>query len=157
MRPSSGVPPGRLYYGSIVALLLGTALAVVLFIQPSETAGDAPLRPLVLTPTAPVALNPGQPGIATTPPPGGAPTTPLQASPTQPAAAAQTPTPTRTAAAGTAGEYTVVAGDTLSSICERVKPAAMSLSDCIDRVVSLNNLSGPNAIISVGQRLSVPQ
>ena len=52
--------------------------------------------------------------------------------------------------------YTVVSGDTLSAICERQKPASMTVPDCIDRVVALNNLEDANDI-QPGQKLLIPR
>jgi hypothetical protein len=37
-----------------------------------------------------------------------------------------------------------------------VKPASMSVSECVDRVVTLNRLSSPSEI-SIGQQLTVPR
>jgi hypothetical protein len=37
-----------------------------------------------------------------------------------------------------------------------VKPASMSVSECVDRVVTLNKLSSSGEI-SIGQQLTVPQ
>jgi hypothetical protein len=73
---------------------------------------------------------------------------------TTPAAGATAPASTP-ASTGGVGEVEVRSGDTLSAICERVKPTAMSVTDCVEQVVRLNNLSSANAI-SVGDKLKVP-
>jgi nucleoid-associated protein YgaU len=182
LNPGSGVPSFTLYRGSLLALLIGTAVAVWLIVQPSggESSANQALRPQLVTPTAvaravgggtpgapqltPLASAPGAtPGAqpATTPgvPPAGTPrppgTTPTPggtpAAGATPGAAGGTPAP----AAGT-GSYTVVSGDTVSSICNQVKPASMSVSECVDRVVTLNRLSSPSEI-SIGQQLTVPR
>jgi hypothetical protein len=161
MHPASGLPSFTLYRGSLLALLIGTALAIWLLVQPNKTEGESALRPVVLTPTA-AARGTGQaggtppaqgtrpsgatvPAANTTPPPGA----------TQPAAAAGAATATAAAGAGI-GEVVVSSGDTIGSICERVKPTTMTVPDCVERVVALNNLANANDI-SVGNRLRVPQ
>lgn len=190
LNPGSGVPSFTLYRGSLLALLIGTAVAVWLIVQPSggDTSANQALRPQLVTPTAvaravggatpgappaqtpgapqatplagasgatpgaPPATTPGAPPAGTPRPPGATPgpgTTPAPAG--TPGAAGGTPAP----AAGT-GSYTVVSGDTLSSICNQVKPASMSVSECVDRVVTLNRLSSSGEI-SIGQQLTVPR
>lgn len=159
LQPSGGVPSFSLYRGSLLALLVGTALAVWLLVQPTGSEGDSGLRPIVLTPTSAAARNPApaatQPAINVTP----VPTTPGAGTPTAQPRVTGTTTPLTAGTPTTpsaAGDYTVVSGDTLSSICEKVKPAGMSVSDCVDQVVRLNNLANANDL-SVGQRLRVPR
>jgi hypothetical protein len=155
--PASGLPSFTLYRGSLLALLVGTALAIWLLVQPNSTQGESALRPVVLTPTAPArgATQPatgGAPAGATRP--AGATAVAGNSTPgaTQPAAA---PPAASTPAAGV-GEVEVRSGDTISSICERVKPAAMTVPDCVERVVALNGLANANDI-SIGNKLKVPQ
>jgi len=187
LHPASGVPSFTLYRGSLLALLIGTALAVYFIFQTPGSESSSAVKPIVLTPTA-VARN----GVATTPGAGGANgvITPLvpagtpggsatPAAATTPAAGATpgalttpaagaTPSTAATSAAGTTPAtgttpaastttYTVVSGDNLTSICQSVKPASMSTSDCVDRIVALNKLSSSNASISIGQVLTVPK
>jgi hypothetical protein len=190
LHPSSGVPSFTLYRGSLLALLIGTAIAAWLILQPSNGESSTALKPVVLTPTA-VARGPaggtppanqtvvtaGSPVPGTTPPvvattPGapttpaanttppaattpGANTTPPAGTPAAGATPAGTPRPA-TPAAGT-GSYTVVSGDSLTSICQSVKPASMSTSDCVDRIVALNNFKSANDSIAIGQQLTVPK
>ena len=150
LEPASGVPSFTLYRGSLLALLIGTGLAVWLLVQPTggESGG---LRPQVVTPTSVAQIAPTQPPGQQ---PAGQPTTaPVQAT-TAPAGSA-TPRPTNTAAApANTREYTVASGDTVSSICESTKPSSMTLSDCIDRVRTLNDLTDDE--ISVGDKLIIP-
>lgn len=148
LEPASGVPSFTLYRGSLLALLVGTALAVYLLIQPSGGQEQGALAPVVITPTTTAAAN-RTPPAAQTP-----------AATASPGAAAPTATRTGTPPSGTpapAGtkEYTVKSGDTLSAICEREKPASMTVPDCIDRVVALNTLTNANDI-QPGQRLLLP-
>jgi Tfp pilus assembly protein FimV len=159
LEPASGLPSFTLYRGSLLVLLVGTVLAVWLILQPPGNNTNAAIGPLLVTPT-PV---PTQAGVATTP--GAQQTAGPQQTPgaQQTPGTQQSPAPTATRATGTAtpangggsGTYTVVSGDTLSSICEKVKPASMSNSDCVDRIRSLNSLSGDG--ISIGQVLQVPK
>jgi hypothetical protein len=157
LHPASGLPSFTLYRGSLLALLIGTALAIWLLVQPNTTEGESALRPVVLTPTAqPRASAPAgvtQPAGATRPPGATAPANPTAAGATQPAGT--TPAAGTPGAAGI-GEVEVRSGDTISSICERVKPASMTVPDCVERVVALNNLANANDI-SVGNKLRVPQ
>ena len=164
LEPASGVPSFTLYRGSLLALLVGTALAVWLLVQPGTSDGEVS-RPQVVTPTAVVAAGGGTttaqtPQANTTPaantsPTSGAATQPAGTTATRPATTA-TPASGTTPGAGGSTNYTVVAGDTLGAICEKVRPASMTNADCIAQIVSLNALSSVNATISIGQTLRVP-
>jgi len=138
LEPAGGVPSFTLYRGSLLALLIGTALAVWLLIQPSGSEGEGGIQPVVITPTTTLATGtqtPGatQPAVQTQPP--GATTTPA-------AGVTRTATPTAgTPAPGGTAEYTVVSGDTLSAICERQKPASMTVPDCIETASSRSTTS----------------
>jgi hypothetical protein len=167
MQPSTGVPSFSLYRGSLLALLVVTALAVWLIVQPSSSEGDDTALVPVVTPTAAVAG--GQPtSAAGTPAPGttaaatGTPGTPVTTGTGTPPAGTTTPRPTGTVQAtpplsgtpGTvSGAYTVVSGDTLSGICSAQRPA-LSNADCVASIRSLNNLS--TDALSVGQSLRLP-
>ena len=173
LHPASGVPSFTLYRGSLLALLIGTAVAVWLIVQPggSESSSQA-LRPPVISPTAVARSGAGAPQTlvpvpgtpqTTTGTPGATGTqSPANTIP-GPAGTPGAPPPGATPAAGATpppaantGSYTVVSGDSLSSICSQVKPASMSVTECVDRVVSLNRLAD-SASISVGQTLTVPR
>ena len=150
LEPASGVPSFTLYRGSLLALLVGTALAVYLLIQPSSGDEGSGFQPVVVTPTTTAAANQtpaaGQTPSGTTTP--GAATSPTATRTGTPVSGTPPPSGTK--------EYTVVSGDTLSAICERQKPASMTVPDCVERVVALNSLANANDI-SVGQKLLVPQ
>jgi LysM repeat protein len=152
LQPASGVPSFSLYRGSLLALLIGAALAVWLLVQPTSSEGDSVPRPTVLTPTSAAAVAPTQ-GASGTQPAGN--TTPGAATTGTPAAstprAAGTGTPT-TPAAG-AGQYTVQAGDSLSAICASQRPALNQVT-CVEQLRSRNGLTGDD--LSVGQRLTLP-
>jgi hypothetical protein len=155
LEPASGVPSFTLYRGSLLALLFGTLLAVWLLIQPADSSNDPRPQP---QPTQAVAGNATQPAGNTTPPANTTPAgttppagnTPAGPTATRPAGA----TPGTTPAAG-GQTYTVASGDTLGSICEARKPASMTVSECVDQVVSLNGLSSAGSI-SIGQSLRIP-
>ena len=154
-------PSFTLYRGSLIALLIATGLAIFLILQPPGDDTSAAFGPTLVTPqptaTAAAAVTTpgpgGTPGAQTTQPPQG----------TQPAGTpGANPTATRPAgtttpgAGGGSGTVTVASGDTLSSICDRVKPASMSNPDCVNFIVTQNSLANANDI-SVGETLRVPQ
>jgi len=151
LQPASGVPSFTLYRGSLLALLIGTALAVWLLVQPTNSEGDG-LRPVVLTPTSTTARvnTPGPqttqaPGAVTTP---GAAQTPVA---TRPAGATMPLAGTTPAAGG--NSYTVESGDTLLGICGDRRPNLNS-AECVTQLRSLNGITGDD--ISVGQTLRLP-
>jgi hypothetical protein len=142
----------------LLALLVGTALAVWLLVQPPASEGEPAVRPRILTPTVAVAGVPGsgtpqtvvtQPPAGPTQPPGAA-TTSTRITGTVTPIVSGTPTGTGTPAAGT---YTVVAGDSLSGICSSQRPAQVN-ADCVANLRTLNSISGDS--ISVGQTLRLP-
>ena len=155
LEPASGVPSFTLYRGSLLALLFGTLVAVWLLVQPADSS-DEP-RPqavptqAVANATQPAGNNNTTPAANTTPSAGNTP-----AGPTATSAAGTTTTPgAGSTPAGGGQTYTVASGDTLSSICAARKPASMSVTECVDQVVALNNLSSA-ANISIGQSLRIP-
>ena len=150
LQPASGVPSFTLYRGSLLALLVGTALAVWLLIQPGDGEGEGAFRPLIVTPTSAEAAN-VTPEPGTTPDgPGVEPTT---AGPGEPV---ETSTPADAGGPANNTIYTVVSGDSLSAICEQLRPASMTVTECVDQVVLRNGLSSPDDI-SIGEDLLIPQ
>jgi hypothetical protein len=150
LQPTSGLPSYTLYRGSLLALLVGAALALWLLIQPSGSSeGDTGLRPVIVTPTSAAAVTTQRP--AGTQPAGTAP-----AGTTTPGAAITgTPRPTvTTTPSAAAGEYTVASGDSLSGICASQRPA-LANADCVERIRTLNNLTA-DSVLSIGQRLRLP-
>ncbi len=149
LQPSSGVPSFTLYRGSLLALLVGTAIAVWLLVQPSGGRSESASRPIVVTATAPAAAaRPLTTGTAGPQPTTGAGTP-------QPTSSAGAASSSRTPSAGGTGTYTVQSGDTLSAICSNNKPASMTVGDCVDQIKSLNGLTSDD--LDVGQKLKVPQ
>jgi LysM repeat protein len=145
LQPASGLPSFTLYRGSLLALLIGTALAVWLLIQPPGGESNAPQSGTIITPTPEVAAE-TTPGADSTLVLGGSPI----------AGATPAPGTSETPAAPTGtGTYTVASGDTLSSICAEVAPA-MDPDECVQAIVDANGLPD-DSTISVGQELTVPQ
>ena len=154
--PSSAIPSGALFRGSLLALLVASVLALWLLIRPpgvSEeesgaqagqpsvtrtpvaTASIVPTHSPTLTPTGTPSGTPGgTPGISPTP--GGTPT----ATPTL----APSPTP----APSEFTEYAVQQGDTLSTIAQRFGTTA-------DELTRINGLTNPNTL-DIGQKLKIP-
>jgi LysM repeat protein len=165
--PSSAVPSGALFRGSLLALLVASVLALWLLIQPpgvsdEETGAQAGQPSVTRTPVAlaTTALAPspsvtptGTPKVTPTGTPGTSPTpggTP-EATPTPSATPEVTPTPapSPTPEPSPFEEYAVQPGDTLSSIAQRFGTTA-------DELARINGLTDPNAL-SVGQKLQVPR
>jgi LysM repeat protein len=160
LQPASGIPSFTLYRGSLLALLIGSALAIWLLVRPPGSEGETAIRPIVINATATAAGAIGEPpGGATQAPastqPAGTTATPGTAGPataTRPTGTATTNATPTTAAGG--GSYTVVSGDTLSGICSARRPN-LNNSECVNQIVSRNGLSSPNDI-AVGDVLQLP-
>ena len=148
LEPASGLPSFTLYRGSLLALLIGTALAVWLILQPPGESASSAVAPQIITPTEPAVVQttatlPAGAATATTPI---VQETPLVSS-TEPAAAA-TPAP------GGTTTYTVEDGDTLFGICSNL--SSLDPSECVDRVLEINSITD-SSTISVGETLTIPQ
>src|SRR6266508_916339 len=72
LHPASGMPSFSLYRGSLLALLIGTALAVYVFLQPNSSEGESALRPIVITPTPAAVRGLSTPGSGGATQPAGA-------------------------------------------------------------------------------------
>ncbi len=145
LQPPSGLPSFTLFRGSLLALLIGTILAVWLLIQPPGGESNAPQSGTIITPTSEVSVD-TTPGPESTLAAGTSPvplTTPLLN-------ASATPT-----GSGGTGTYTVEPGDTLFSICVEVAPD-LNVDDCAEEIVATNGLTDASTI-NVGQELIVPQ
>ena len=155
LKPSSGVPSFTLYRGSLLALLIGTAVAVWLLVQPTNGEEDLIVRSILTTPTATAVSNIASPVSATIVPVAGTPAGGTPVASATPRLSPAAGTPTATAAPGTPIEYTVAAGDSLSAICSKAGPARLSNLECVAEIKRLNNLTSD--AISVGDKLKVPQ
>ncbi|UCH87706.1 MAG: LysM peptidoglycan-binding domain-containing protein [Dehalococcoidia bacterium] len=157
--PASAIPSGTVFRGSLLALLVASVLALWLLIQPpglpGGEAGEEAVLPMpTVTPAALTSPTPTPAPTRTptaTPSPTASPTPGATVSPTATPAPEATPTlvPTPTPEPSPFIEYEIQAGDTLSSI-------AQAYGTTIDDLVSINGLASQDVIISVGQKLLVP-
>ena len=157
LQPASGLPSFTLFRGSLLALLIGTILALWLLIQPPGGESNAPQSGTVITPTPETTgeLTPGPAAtlIAGGSPAAGATTAPgISATPEISATPGVSATPGSPSASGT---YIVEPGDTLFSICADVAPSLDSV-ECVDQIVATNGLADASRI-NVGQELVVPR
>lgn len=148
LAPESATPSALAFRGSIVALLVGTAVAVFLVISPPESKSKADPGRTVTTPTTAVGATatPTRAGVSPTPQRTASP----QASPT----AAGSPTPAGSATAvpsptpGGERTYTVQAGDTLSGV-------AAEFGTTVEAIEALN--PGVKAeTLQIGAVLKIP-
>ena len=149
LEPASGLPSFTLYRGSLLALLIGTALAVWLILQPPGESANSAAAPLVVTPTE-------VPVVQTTPTlPAGAATTTVKTPVVQqsPVATATTAPVQQTPASAGTTTYTVQAGDTLFGICANL--SSLDPADCVDQALTLNSITDPGSI-GVGETLTIP-
>jgi LysM repeat protein len=144
MAPEAATPSASMYRGSILALILGTAVVVFLLVRPPESKSAADtVRPLA---TATTSIG----ATATATRPGGTPTaartnTPVPGSAT-PAGSA---TPGASATAATAKTYTATAGDTLSGIAAK---NGITLQQLLDANPGLTE----NSVVAIGQVFNLP-
>lgn len=155
LKPASALPSFNLYRGSLLALLVGTAVALWLLVRPPDSGNGGVVindfTPTAIvtrqstTPTAARSSTPAvtsEPGNTTTPGPAGTATS------TVPAAE-----PTATASLRT---YVVQSGDTLLGIAERFAPPGVSPFDYVNAIAAASGLSSSSDIIATGQILVLP-
>lgn len=141
--PASAAPSSTVFRGSLLALLIGSVLALWLLIRPPSLPGESevgvvvPRSPEPMTPA--VTVVPSTPSPATTVSP-----TPPQATPTPKAKPTPTPSPTPAFV-----EYTVQEGDTLSSI-------AAAYGVTVEEIIAANDIANPDEI-AIGDVLIIPQ
>jgi hypothetical protein len=148
LEPASGLPSFTLYRGSLLALLIGTALAVWLILQPPGDSADSAVAPQVITPTPPAVVQ------TTATLPAGAPTVTTPIVQETPLASATAPAAGETPSPGGTTTYTVASGDTLFGICSDL--SSLDPTECVDRVLEINSITDP-AAIGVGETLTIPQ
>jgi hypothetical protein len=168
LKPSGALPSFLLYRGSLLALLLGTVVALFLLLKPPQEAGQSSIK--VVVPTATTVSE-------ATSVPGGAPTGAAQAtpagtpasSPSGSATPAETPaeTPAVTPAGGatpgpqtatpSTNQYTVQEGDTLYGIAAQFQPAGEALGDYANRLAEANGIDPSDPLLRPGQVLTIPK
>lgn len=145
LRPAGAVPSYFLYRGSLLALLVGSAVALWLLLKPPEEASESVPNVLVPTPTATIYLRPP----VMTPPAGMTPGA---------TTSAETPTAaTSTPAAPSPIEHTVSEGDSLFSIAEQYLPVGEDLGTFAQRIAEANGLSASDPMLQPGQTLTIPR
>ena len=147
LSPSSSLPSFNLYRGSLLALLIGTAIALWLIVRPPGS-GDG--REVIIANVSPSPVvtrtigtstpratqTPGTPGAVQTPPA------------SVPAVGA-----TETPAQRT---YIVQDGDNLLSIAERTAPPGIAAFDYAVQIAAASGLSSVDEPINPGQTLVLP-
>jgi hypothetical protein len=139
LKPVSALPSYLLYRGSLLTLLVGTAVALWLLLKPPEEASES--VPQIIAPTA------------------------ARASPTAPPAATSaqvtlTPSPVSPTATATPEgpiEYVIGEGDTLFDIAERNLPPGEDLTEFAQAIAGLNGLDPENPVLQPGQTLLIPR
>lgn len=145
MDPALALPSYRVYRGSVVALLVGSVVAVWLLVLPPAGADqDGPpgsIADLVNTPTASATPTPTEePGVTVTPTP----------------TSTATPEATETAAPTPEQQtYVVQAGDTLFAIAERFAPAGVDATSFAESIARANNIADTSTI-QIGDELIIP-
>lgn len=140
LRPASALPSFNLYRGALLAMLVGTALAVILLLRPPVETRGAPVLVGQSTPT-PAGASGDETVAAQTP---RATNTP------------STPSPTATATVSPFGDYVVQDGDTLYGIAE----ATIAPGDDIDAyaraIATLNGLDFDAPVLRPGDHIALP-
>jgi LysM repeat protein len=150
LSPEAATPSPLIFRGALLALLVGTALAIFLVIRPPESASKAD------TPrTVPSSTIAGAPTATPTPPGGNSSRTPAaSATASKTTAGSATASATATAATATATgtavgaqQYTVRAGDSLNRIATQFNITQQQLIDANP---------GVTETIQIGQVLNIP-
>ncbi len=148
LSPASALPSFNLYRGSLLALLVGSALAIWLLVRPTGEGGGPEIALADVTPTSIVTEVLSTQTPAT---PGG---------PTLSATVTPRPGATTTAGATATAEprpYIVQEGDTLTDIAERFAPPGVDPFDYAEQIVSASDsLSSVDDPLSPGQALVLP-
>ena len=144
LHPASSLPSFNLYRGSLLALLIGSAIAIWLLVRPPG--GDGGIQVIIseVTPTSIVTTVP----ITETP-------DSLTPEVTGTPAEQATSTPESTATPEVT-EYTVQSGDNLLAIAELFAPAGVAIFDFAQQIADLNGFTSLDDAIVVGQVLAIP-
>ncbi len=141
LAPASALPSFNLYRGSLLALLIGTAISLWLIVRPPDSGGGEE-----------VVLIDRTPAVEETVRASATPRTPTQPTPrataTQgPSATPPPPTPSATLTPGPV-IHSVAPGQTLSSIADLYGTTAAAIAQA--------NGIAVDAVLSLGQRLIIP-
>jgi Tfp pilus assembly protein FimV len=142
MSPASSLPSFNLYRGSLLALLVGTAVALWLIVRPPGS-GNGGVIIAQVTPTAIVSQ-----GTRTATPSTAAVSTP--ATPGTPT----TETPQATETPGPR-EYVVQDGDTLIGIATQFAPAGVDPFAYAEQIAAANGIAS-DSLINPGETLILP-
>ena len=165
LQPSSAMPSFNLYRGALLALLVGTALAVFLILRPPGQDGNASTVIVNNARATPTAAGGAQPTIppetpVTTTTPGKPPqdaTPPVSGTGIPDGATATSGTPGVTATTSPFGEYTVQSGDTLYDIAR----ARISPGDDVDAfaraIAALNGINFDSPNLPIGKTILLPK
>jgi LysM repeat protein len=148
MSPESSLPSAVVYRGSLLALVIATAVTVFLLVRPPASKSETNLVRDLPTSTAAVNATATPTGQG-----GGGATTPRPGPPGPPSATAETTAPPGTTTPGASptasGQtYRMKAGDTLSAV-------AASYGVTVDQLLAANPGLNPNAI-AVGTEIKIP-
>jgi hypothetical protein len=146
LSPASSLPSFNLYRGSLLALLIGTAVALWILVRPPGS-GDG--NEVIITSLTPTTVVTQAAGTATRAPRSRTPTAEAPTGATETAPLEATPT-------AAVRSYEVQPGDTLIGIAERLAPPGVSPFDYVDQIVVANGLSSADEEIVVGQILILP-
>ncbi|MGD0114767.1 MAG: LysM peptidoglycan-binding domain-containing protein [Dehalococcoidia bacterium] len=146
LKPAGALPSFLLYRGTLLALLLGTVVALYLLLKPPQEASQSTFN--IVQPTATTAI------VRT---PTGGPTPTPNASPNPSPNASPNASPAATPTAGGVIAYTVQPGDTLVDIATRYLPTGMGINDFMWQIATHNGLDPSNPILQPGQILNLPQ
>lgn len=143
LKPAGALPSYMLYRGSLLALLIGTGVALALLLRPPEEVGQSAPAIIAATPTAAAAARTPTAGPTVTPLPG--------------ATIVGTPAATATPTPGGAIQYTIQSGDSLFGIASQFLPPGEELTDFANRIASANGLSVTDPLLQPGQTLQIPR
>ena len=134
LKPAGALPSFLLYRGSLLALLLGTVVALWLLLKPPHENNNTAFNVVEPTATATIVRTPTAQATAATP------------------TVVVSPAPT----SGNV-DYTVQEGDSLFGIAAQFQPSGENLADFANRIALANGLDPANPMLSVGQVLHIPQ
>jgi hypothetical protein len=146
LSPTSTLPSFNLYRGSLLALLIATAIALWLLVRPPGSGGGEEVILADATPTARPTVVTSTPEDETA-----TPATVTPATTTTPGTAQ--PPPTETAGPRT---YIVQEGDTLLSIATANAPPGVDAFTYAQQIADASGLASLDAPINPGQTLILP-